>query len=613
MENVYKEFLNSDDFAILDYDEIIKQLEKLNITSICLSSRDYIGLENSVLVIEKTDSSHPLTIELDKYGMGSTLYINPDWYIEHKTQIDNLINYISLNAKGEKLYIFSSCLITPEVIDSLCANSNLKEVLLGSKDSVYSLSFEEYLKFKKSGIKKVETYAVDRELEENFDSLIDYNFSKKLISYYTHQDLSSDKEDEIYIYERITDEEIANLRYISPSKSIVLENDAIYDVVRVCNRLAYLGINCKVILQSKDKNVLNKILFNTEIQYDNLYVSPNFYPMKYKKYLELEKMLYLMVESAKNLSPFEKYIYAYGIAKRFKKYNEVPNNIDRSESRDLNFILENEYMVCVGFSNLFGDLLDKLGISNTHLDVGIDVSYDNSDVTEIKPVKKEGHERRYVHIVDPKYGIDGFYVSDPTWDNDMKSDTYNYLAVTDSEITQQRRYNFIDHFHDIFNVNNKEEFYEKINILLHKSQGSGFNLYKSKKNIVYYILKKIEILDLAFVNSLKEKYNYIGEESFKYPEDVTDLLSDIGDYLISKVNKPISGKTIFSAIETVYRTLKFYPEDRIDIELEKMRSDTKEKQEISFPKRSKEYPDGRVEEYDNYVNKFDVGDGVKTI
>ena len=62
----------------------------------------------------------------------------------------------------------------------------------------------------------------------------------------------------------------------------------------------------------------------------------------------------------------------------------------------------------------------------------------------------------YVEVDDEKYNIDGYYISDPTWDNDLTHDYYNHLAMTDNEQANTRRYMYLNDM-DIFNVNNRKE------------------------------------------------------------------------------------------------------------------------------------------------------------
>ena len=105
-----------------------------------------------------------------------------------------------------------------------------------------------------------------------------------------------------------------------------------------------------------------------------------------------------------NLSPFEKLICCYNITKSFKKYNDSPKGtLDNLPPRSLYQVLVNEYMVCVGYSQMLRFLLNECGIDC--------VVYDDNEHT---------HELVYATINDDKYGIHGYYKLDPT--NDIRLD-----------------------------------------------------------------------------------------------------------------------------------------------------------------------------------------------
>ena len=122
------------------------------------------------------------------------------------------------------------------------------------------------------------------------------------------------------------------------------------------------------------------------------------------------------------LSHLEKYMAVYEIVKKFKEYKESHNDI--FESKEMSQILFNNYIVCVGFSRLLVELLNKVGISSKDISLDVDTSYERGFTLEEKIAKFEGHRRVLVNLVDPKYNIDGFYMADPTWDNDLKQ---NYI------------------------------------------------------------------------------------------------------------------------------------------------------------------------------------------
>lgn len=130
-----------------------------------------------------------------------------------------------------------------------------------------------------------------------------------------------------------------------------------------------------------------------------------------------------------NLTPLEQIIYAYDIVKE-RKYNEC--NDDKDNSRDLDKIIDNTYIVCVGHSNLLIAILENLGIN-------------------AKPLisTKSKHQRTAVYIKDEKYKIDGVYAFDPCFDSrktDNYINNYNYfgLLLNESEIDSPSNTNEIN-------------------------------------------------------------------------------------------------------------------------------------------------------------------------
>ena len=607
METITNKLFENSNFNCTNIEYIITNLEKLQIENINLCDKEYSRIFDVVFIDEYTVYEHPLVVNIQD----KTLYINPDWYEKNLSLVTYLIEYIAMNTRMKELSICNAGLISNQVVDKLCSNKYLELVDLGQyNNDGYILSYDDYLKFKESTIKRVNSKDVDEKLKETFDPIIGYSY-RHLIAGYRYDELSNNDNKYIFLDKVFTSDELDNLKYISQGKEIYLSGKNIEQYKIICNKLNELGKNNDVVLDVKARNKkdFNEFIFNEDINYDNLYVCPNFNPIPIKKYLQLEKLLYSIVGDAKNLSPFEQYIYVYNIAKKYKKYKESSNITDARDSRDLYSILENDYMVCVGFSSLFGDLLDKLEIPNKYIDFNVDISYDNvkSDgeiSIEPKEVKYAGHARRYVHIVDQKYGIDGYYIADPTWDNDLNNDYYNHLAMTDNELTYTRRYNKmnINDVSELFNVNSLQEMYSKTNFLLEKNKKDPiFDL----KHVVHELVSTIKIMDVKFIDELTKKYNYLQGDLYQYPDDVSDVLYDLGNYIVDHVNKEISGETIMQAVSEVYRKCHVFPEDRIQYEIEKTIKDNKVRQASSFPKRNKYYADGTIVEDSEYKNKFD--------
>ena len=113
----------------------------------------------------------------------------------------------------------------------------------------------------------------------------------------------------------------------------------------------------------------------------------------------------------KNLSPFEIIIYFYDFVKQ-RHYQK--NDINPRKGRDLDFVLLEEDIVCVGYSNLFNAFLKIFNIKASPL-----ISLKNH------------HQRSLVLIDDYKYNIHGIYTFDPTWDRitgKKEINNYNYFA-----------------------------------------------------------------------------------------------------------------------------------------------------------------------------------------
>lgn len=601
---------STDNYKVSSIEEIINNIQNLKITDIYLDKPSYYRIqESNVVKFLDTDFNHPIVLQ--KANDVYFLSINPEWYLQNQELVNNLISFVSANNLVNELNISSSCLITDSVIDSLCRNKNLKKVNLSKyEEKGYVLKFDDYLKFKKSNITQVHSKSVDKELQDIYDPIIYYNWNKKLIDHYTYEDLSIGKKIYIHLNKELTRDELENLKYIHPKTNIELTDDLCLNFQQIQDKLKYLKKDNKIILKLSDKQKFNEFIFNTKIDETNLFINWNNLELPVLEYLKFEKLLYQLVEPAKNLSPFERYIYAYNITKQFKEYKE--NNEDLLASRRLYSILVNEFMVCVGYAVMFGDLLDKLGIDNMDYHVDVEVSYDNvKNFKEFVPeeisMKICGHARRYIHIKDPKYDIDGFYIADPTWDNHLIKDFYNHLALTDSEVTNSRRYSYVsneNNLTEVFNINSLEEFYEKLNYFVKRID--YLDIKRSKKRVILTLIETLEKIDIKFINNLRSKYEFI--DQYRWPDNILELVDEIGNYILKYVNKPISGDTIMKAVEEVYRHSYGYNEEGLQSKLSEVRSYNKKRQEYCFPKRYKEYEDGRKEMYDNEINKFDIED-----
>ena len=591
IKNLYEQ---TDKYQSVTSEEIVSNLSKYNITEIELKKEEILRFQEDILKDIYTTETNPFLIG----KQGNVLYINPDYYLKNKEQVEELLTKIISSTQEKSFVIDSNALITKNILKSISSNPNLEEIELARyAQENYLLTEEDYNILKQSNLKKIKTSGVSEELKDNFDSLISYNVDRFLISYNKYSDLSKEQ---IYLNEKITKEEIENLKYLTNNKTkIIIEEENIEDAIVITTRLKELGKENHVVIDINNKELVTpKILSNTNYLngYTDIRIGLDIIPIK--EYLRLEKILYQMVEPACNLSPFERYIYAYNVVKQYKQYKE--NEKNKSASRELYAILENEYMVCVGYSNMLEDLLNKSGIKSIYRSMGVDDSYDKKDEKEVVKINWNGHARRLVYINDPKYGIDGFYVADPTWDNDLKNDLYNHLLLTNEEETETKRYNFLptsvsSSSIELMNIQSIEEFYQKINFYLDRNPESNL------KNLISNSIDEIRKLDNNFIKKLEEKYPEIQDFFNLWPNE-KEILYEIGEYLLTKVNKPVSGQTIMSAVSEVYQKAYHLEGEELQNKLKETIEINNQRQHVQFPKREK------IDEYGNQVELPGISD-----
>ena len=106
-----------------------------------------------------------------------------------------------------------------------------------------------------------------------------------------------------------------------------------------------------------------------------------------------------------NLSSLEKVTMAYDIVKShyYKEYN-VKHTM---KSRHITEMVNNDYIVCRGYVNIFNRLLREMKVNASVLNLSL--KSNDKVVAE--------HSRSFVRLTDEKYGIDGYFVFDPTWDS----------------------------------------------------------------------------------------------------------------------------------------------------------------------------------------------------
>lgn len=183
------------------------------------------------------------------------------------------------------------------------------------------------------------------------------------------------------------------------------------------------------------------------------------------------------------LSPFEKFISIYSFVTNYKPYNSGDNNL-YDIGRSPYLFLNDEYINCVGICQFLCILCRQVGINITMF----------SD-------EENEHAICYFYLKDDKYGIDGYFCTDPT--NDTKKDANS----------ESKYYNMIRRI----TVNNDFEKFLNSNIQLSYPKNMVdiglFSKYASfLKTNNHFIENNESSIDLInyFRNEYRNKQNYIG-------------------------------------------------------------------------------------------------------
>ena len=426
------------------------------------------------------DREHPIVTGSDMM-LGSFVSLDAEHYNANKEELDDVISLLCRNTTAS-YFTIAAQFINDKTLKALIENKNIRHLVLGRLDDDYSLSREVYDLLKDTSIEAIDTRKVDEDLSDIFGEKIYYNNKKILISSYNYDALKEIKS--LSITKPYTEEEIHYLKYVKNGIDIKIADFSDYDnIFKIVRRLKECGkeFHCVIEVQylgtKEYKNQFNEYIFT---HLDTLEFGVNVYvghmdEYSIREYAKYEKRLIEMIQPAMNLSPLEKYLFAYNVTKKFKKYKE--NNENGKEARSLYQIMDNEYMVCVGYETLLKDLLNKLGLESDYYSSSVDIGLDNvPDDTYVLPddvlVTKAHHARVMVNLVDPKYGIDGFYIADPTWDNVMDEDAYNFALMSGDEYNGLYRYNFISftEVKEMFFVHSLDEFYQKANVWMRKEE-----------------------------------------------------------------------------------------------------------------------------------------------
>lgn len=402
---------------------------------------------------------------------------------------------------------------------------------------------------------------------------IQYN-EKNNITNNTNRILEQITNENIYIDFNINNNELHFIKNLPENLNFVIPlNNKISDEKKLISINSLNKLNKEITKYNKKCNITINIeeLKNRDILLDNMSkeikLNPNI-KIKYlyntitiKELINIDNSLnHLIIGMHEyNFSPLEKFIYIYNIVKNYKKYKETTTN-NKMDSRDIGKILFNDFMVCVGYAHLLKELLRMVDISSVDYHTHIDTSYENGYTKEETPVTKVGHARILVHLKDNKYNLDNYFISDPTWDNDLKNDLYNHMLVKTNKIKNSRRMFYLNKYDLIYDVDNYQDFIKKASYFIKKTiRETENNSILIDKNFIE--LKAYEDLCETIMNTLKNLDIYSYDDIVKKQstlENLNDinaycnLISYAGHIICNKTNKNIDDELLFTSIRKVH-------------------------------------------------------------
>ena len=458
--------------------------------------------------------------------IGKVVYIDSNFYGSNKSKINEMIiNYIK-DYKGEEITISSQDLITPEVLVELSKNNYIKTINLGSYGDKYLLSKDDYeVLITNHNINKIITYGVTNDLNDYEDSRIEYNSCKSVLIDYMFEDLVTLKY--ITIDKTLSDEEIAYLKYIPIGSDILIDFASCNNSEKIIDILVELGHKVTIknfVFKTKylDLKYQQKILIEDSRDTINL----SAYVIKMVNNIF---DVFLKDINDSGLSPLERFICVYNITKKFKQYcglDEEEDIKNLQESRSVYKIVFNDFMVCEGYANMLEKLCFKLGIYTEKVECVF-----KEDLLDYE----SSHAIVAVKIKDDKYNIDSVFYSDPTADNYLIEDYYNFVLYP----PYQRKIVY-------------SELETSYSLLENDSEIAFANDYLKRPSSMLDLINLLKNIDKEFIDKLKKKYGDLEKCSNEEIIYNKQIMYELCEY-VKRNNHLLDFNILISAIREVLR------------------------------------------------------------
>ena len=415
-----------------------------------------------------TSLKRPFALQ-DAVFSGNILYINQEYYKMHKEGVDLELSSLFASLKRKEIIVDKN-FINQKTANGIAQNPNFTKVDL----QYYSLEKNVFdILSQSKSIQEIITSGVEEELANSYDPRITYRMNEtvgtglfrslKSLLTASYINVNSCDLEEIFEVLKHRNKSLphsidVNVNDYTPLASFIKNIDSLYVGVAFKDdpsspQPGYLTLKIDPLHIDLDslkeipesKNIVSHVFIDRET-------------VSLKTAIQIEERIDSLLEPVKaikdQLSPFELYTKLYEIAKDFKKYQKEEEGMSPMKSRAVSEILFSDYIVCVGYIKLLQTFCDRFGLETNYMSVGV-----------MGEGMKDAHARLFVEMKDEKYGIDGVYVSDPTWDS-MGNEKYNHLLMTFDEIAWQRDASNIFDLafspYDFLNVKTKKELDEML-------------------------------------------------------------------------------------------------------------------------------------------------------
>lgn len=439
---------------------------------------------------------------------GFSVNISEKFYLENKDIIDTFIKKVCSYKRQfvKSLYFISKFHMTKEYFDLIKENETLQTITLHN----HCLTKEEFdlLKQNKS-LTEINSSSISPELSNCYDKRLGAVMKKHLTDFLTVRNIIFD--DKLRIYEKLTEEQATEIcKYLEKRKVQGTLNFSSQNDGRLVKKIidkfeSIIGKNTEdkaISIEIEKRHEFDYQAFTDEKQNATITVitetdEPTDMNTFIKTEKELRKLIEPLEEHKDELSPFEKHLWLHNLVATFRKYKKETNEDEWKESRYLNKLLFNDYLVCVGFSYLNMDLAKRLSLESWE-----DAAYSNR---KERKLNEYTHSINLSYIEDSKYDIKGVYLSDTTFDNHEDKDlfVFNHFFITPDRYESHLKDMFSSGY-SLLNIKDKEEF---LRIL----KGDRQALY-SLVIIISKYYPKHEIFNIGFSNS-QDYYDYLLEKA----------------------------------------------------------------------------------------------------